>query len=238
LNTKLALPSPRSTKSISTPRRYWSVPSSMMILNPPMARTPSFSLTLFGERHAEANAATSAWVCEHPHTLNVVVNLGKEFADLVLAGMVKERSCSVRAANIGSSPIIVHQLSILAESAQFSHPFCALRHYSRPGKVNVDSVRASRSTRNSAVRDRPLAQNRGLGRYSERPDPLLGLAWTRTPFRLIFRSQRGEKRSDARRASAGIAPPLSSSRNTADGRFRRARRELPKRAQARHSAWQ
>jgi len=43
--------------------------------------------------------------------------------------------------------------------------------------------------------------------------------WTSTPFHLIFRSQRGEKRPDARRASAGIAPPLSSSRNKADGCF-------------------
>jgi len=42
---------------------------------------------------------------------------------------------------------------------------------------------------------------------------------TSTPFRLILRSQRGEKRLDARRASTGIAPPLSSSRNTAGGRF-------------------
>jgi len=40
-----------------------------------------------------------------------------------------------------------------------------------------------------------------------------------TPFRLILRSQRGEKRPDARCASAGIASPLSSSRNNAAGRF-------------------
>jgi hypothetical protein len=40
-----------------------------------------------------------------------------------------------------------------------------------------------------------------------------------TLFRLILRDQRGEKRSDARQASAGIATPLSSSRNAADGRF-------------------
>jgi len=40
-----------------------------------------------------------------------------------------------------------------------------------------------------------------------------------TPFRLIVRSQRGEKRLDARHASAGIAPPLLSSRNTAAGCF-------------------
>ena len=42
---------------------------------------------------------------------------------------------------------------------------------------------------------------------------------TSTPFRLILRSQRGEMRPDARRASAGIASPLSSSRNNAAGCF-------------------
>ncbi|WP_089725011.1 PD-(D/E)XK nuclease family transposase [Candidatus Thiosymbion oneisti] len=40
-----------------------------------------------------------------------------------------------------------------------------------------------------------------------------------TPLHLILRSQRGEKRPDARRASAGIAGPISSSRNNAAGRF-------------------
>jgi len=40
-----------------------------------------------------------------------------------------------------------------------------------------------------------------------------------TPFHPILRSQRGEKRPDARRAGAGIATPISSSRNNAGGRF-------------------
>jgi len=38
-------------------------------------------------------------------------------------------------------------------------------------------------------------------------------------FILFFRSQRGEKRPDAKCASVGIASPLSSSRNNAAGRF-------------------
>jgi len=42
---------------------------------------------------------------------------------------------------------------------------------------------------------------------------------SRAPFRLIFRSQGGEKRSGARRASLRVASPLSSSRNNAAGRF-------------------
>ena len=45
------------------------------------------------------------------------------------------------------------------------------------------------------------------------------LRGTSTPFHLISHSQRGEKWPDARRASAGIATPLSSSRNKADGCF-------------------
>jgi len=53
------------------------------------------------------------------------------------------------------------------------------------------------------------------------------------PFRLIFRSQRGEKRSGARRASLRVASPLSSSRNkTQLAASRRARRESPKHAKA------
>jgi len=60
-----------------------------------------------------------------------------------------------------------------------------------------------------------------------------------TPYHLIFGSQRGERRPDARRASAGIASPLSSSRNTADGRLlsrpKGASQNAPRRC---YSAWQ
>jgi len=40
-----------------------------------------------------------------------------------------------------------------------------------------------------------------------------------TPFHLILQYQRGEKRSDAKRVSAGIATPISSSRNAAGDRL-------------------
>jgi len=54
-----------------------------------------------------------------------------------------------------------------------------------------------------------------------------------TPFHLIFGSQRGERRPAARRASAGIARPLSSSCNTAAGRLSsRPKGSPPKRAKA------
>ena len=42
---------------------------------------------------------------------------------------------------------------------------------------------------------------------------------TSTPFHLILQFQQDEKRSDARRASAGLALANASERNTADGRF-------------------
>jgi len=46
-----------------------------------------------------------------------------------------------------------------------------------------------------------------------------GCVGASTPFHLILRHQRGGKRSDARRVSAGIATPISSLRNAADGRL-------------------
>jgi len=54
-----------------------------------------------------------------------------------------------------------------------------------------------------------------------------------TPSHLTFLSQRGERRPAARRASAGIATPLSSSRNNAAGRLSSCPKgALPKRTKA------
>ena len=53
---------------------------------------------------------------------------------------------------------------------------------------------------------------------------------------VILRYQRGEKRSDARRVSAGIATPISSSRNAAGGRFSPRPKGAPQARQCRVTA--